>query len=312
MAEFEDEEEWEAVHRAADRKVPIFRQAFFDGYGNFANGIDAEVIEYLFDNGAFDAINFALPWEELRASVREELIPAVLQTMIDAADASSEVTRRTLEAATGIEVDIAFDKTSGRVASYLESEVGTLITEMTESAQATVRELVLEAQVRESSSSTLVRDIKQNIGLRTDQYRALENYREGLIKRDTPPAEINRMVEEYRERLLSQRATLIARTESMRAANFGVLEGYQQAADEGLIDRNSSTKTWVVTPDDRLCNTCRPMDGVTVPMGSTWSVRVITGSTPGKGQYRGTVAVRVPNEIHPNCRCAIKINPVSN
>jgi type IV pilus biogenesis protein CpaD/CtpE len=303
------EEDYVTIHRVADRKAPLFRQAFFDSFGKFSQNIDAETMESLIKMGAFDALNVAIPWEELRRLLREGFDPPTVQAIVDSADKSSNIVRRTIEDALGVKVSLSFDSTSSRVRSYLQSEIGTLITEMTKESQAVVRRMILDAQINETSASRLIRDLKRNIGLRSDQYRALSNYTNNLRKNtDLKASRVTELSNQYRDRLLGQRASLIADTESMVAANFGFQEGYNQAADQGLIDRNRTTKEWVVTPDDRLCPTCAPMSGNTIPLNSSWIVTIYQENSLGTVP-KGQKIVNIPNRIHPRCRCAMKINP---
>jgi SPP1 gp7 family putative phage head morphogenesis protein len=89
------------------------------------------------------------------------------------------------------------------------------------------------------------------------------------------------------------RAETIARTETMRASNQGQQELWAQAEDAGLLT-GKEEQEWIVTPDDRLCPICEPMDGVTAPMGG--SFRLNTGEV-----VDGPPA-------HPNCRCTIALS----
>lgn len=85
----------------------------------------------------------------------------------------------------------------------------------------------------------------------------------------------------------SDRADKIARTETMRAANQGQLEAWDQAEEQGLLT-GDELKEWIVTPDDRLCPICEPLDGVQVGRDEPFDV-------DGE-QLDGPPA-------HPRCRC---------
>jgi SPP1 gp7 family putative phage head morphogenesis protein len=88
------------------------------------------------------------------------------------------------------------------------------------------------------------------------------------------------------------RAEVIARTETMRASNEGQLEAWDQAKDAGLLTGTES-KEWIVTPDDRLCPICEPMDGITVGLDENFDVDGDQVDAP---------------PAHPNCRCTIGLN----
>jgi SPP1 gp7 family putative phage head morphogenesis protein len=80
------------------------------------------------------------------------------------------------------------------------------------------------------------------------------------------------------------RSMLIARTETIRASNYGALEGYRQT---GIVN----AKKWLVTKDDRLCLNCRALDGVELPLDGIYT----------SNSYEDVLAP----PLHPNCRCAL-------
>jgi hypothetical protein len=83
------------------------------------------------------------------------------------------------------------------------------------------------------------------------------------------------------------RAELIARTETMSAANAGQREAWDQAVDKGFLSGDEK-QVWIVTPDDTLCPICESMDGQKETLGDPFDV---------DGQeIDGPPA-------HPNCRC---------
>lgn len=81
------------------------------------------------------------------------------------------------------------------------------------------------------------------------------------------------------------RANLIARTESMRAANGGQREAWQQAQDEGLLPKRAR-KVWIYTDDGSVCDECTELDGKRAPLD---------------GEYPDDGGEGPP--LHPNCRC---------
>lgn len=85
------------------------------------------------------------------------------------------------------------------------------------------------------------------------------------------------------------RAETIARTETMTASNEGQQEAWDQAVEDGLLTGNEQQE-WIVTPDDRLCPICEPMDGVKADLDGTFQVDGDDIDGP---------------PAHPNCRCTI-------
>lgn len=99
-------------------------------------------------------------------------------------------------------------------------------------------------------------------------------------------------------------ATLVARTSTMWALNFGSLRAYSQAGFR--------VKEWLTTFDDLTCEWCLEMDGKKVrtedpfwPAGSEFAVRA--GTPDGDEAIRVLdlpFAVHTP-PLHPYCRCTL-------
>ena len=87
------------------------------------------------------------------------------------------------------------------------------------------------------------------------------------------------------------RADVIARTETMRASNEGQREAWDQAVEDGLLTGDEKQE-WIVTPDDRLCPICEPLDGEQVTLGEKFNVNGEDLDGP---------------PAHPNCRCTLGI-----
>lgn len=90
------------------------------------------------------------------------------------------------------------------------------------------------------------------------------------------------------------RADLIARTESMNAANEGQLQLWDQAAEDGLINPNTAQKEWIVGDDEKLCPICQDMDGEQVGLDEDFNVDGEDIDAP---------------PAHPNCRCTVALVP---
>jgi len=129
-----------------------------------------------------------------------------------------------------------------------------------------------------------------------DDLTALENLRRRLLMEERGPDYITRLLDEYRDRALWQRAESIARTETIRAANMGQQLLWRQAAGQGLLDQATTARKWIVTRDDRLCPSCQSLQGKIVGFEEQWATRV----------GRTLTAVLTP-PLHPMCRCAISL-----
>jgi hypothetical protein len=80
------------------------------------------------------------------------------------------------------------------------------------------------------------------------------------------------------------RAAMIARTETMWAANEGQQQGWEQAAEAGLLDEDQQV-VWIATSG--CCDDCDDMDGETRPLNGEYDDPDYADGPPA----------------HPNCRC---------
>lgn len=109
------------------------------------------------------------------------------------------------------------------------------------------------------------------------------------------PAQVDKMVGAYARKYRKYRAETIARTESMRALNMGIQEGWRQAVMEGKVEEHLIRRFWKVARDERLCELCAPIPGYNkkgVALGQPFT----TPSGP-----------RTLPPVHPSCRCHIFI-----
>jgi hypothetical protein len=117
--------------------------------------------------------------------------------------------------------------------------------------------------------------------------RALRN-KEALSR-----AQIDKMVARYAERQLKHRAEMIARTETIRAANAGQVESWMQAQEQGLT--GTMRERWLVASDERLCPNCQEIPGMN-PDG------VVIG-----GMFQTPYGPIMHPPAHPMCRCSLGI-----
>jgi hypothetical protein len=162
----------------------------------------------------------------------------------------SRKTKRMLRALAPKIKGFAFDRTNPRAKEWIAEHTGELIDNMSTATREAIRDLVDEAFDGDFDTHELADQITELIG---DDVRA----------------------------------ETIARTETMAASNGGQREAWSQAVDDGLLTGDEEEE-WIVTPDDRLCPICEPMDGVRKPLGGTFNV--------DGDEIDGPPA-------HPRCRC---------
>lgn len=189
------------------------------------------------------------------------------------------------------QVRIRFDAMNPHAAQFARSRTGDLITQINESQREAVRNLVETSVSNGRTVQDIARDIRNVVGLRTDQVNALSNYRERITLRGKfTPDQIERKVTRYADALLRQRGELIARTEVLQAANMGQIESWHEAQRQGVLG-NEWRKKWITTPDELLCPECEAMDDEMAEFGDEFN--------------NGEGGITMSPPLHPNCRCSI-------
>jgi SPP1 gp7 family putative phage head morphogenesis protein len=196
--------------------------------------------------------------EALRSTVDQPLAQALAAAGTSTARILVAALRRGLTTAaegddTVDDIEMSFDAANPRAKAWIEEHALELVNDISDTTREEIRGLLEESF--DAGNTTLdVDELAKQIG--------------ELI--DDP-----------------DRAELIARTETMRAANQGQLEAWDQAEEQGLLTGDEK-KEWITTPDDRLCPICEPLDGIQVDRDGTFDV-------DGE-QLDGPPA-------HPRCRC---------
>jgi len=155
-----------------------------------------------------------------------------------------------------------------------------------------IRQVIVDAFEGGGHPFEQARTIRKMIGINARQARALGNFRRKLMGDGVRPAVVEKRVDAYYTRLLNARAKTIARTETIRASNAGQQEAWDQAAEQGLLDRATIRRKWIVTPDDRLCPICRAIP------------KLNEGGVALGEPFRTDVGPRIAPPAHPQCRCA--------
>jgi len=163
-----------------------------------------------------------------------------------------------------------------------------LVTAIARETMLAIRAVIVSSIRDGTPAYESARAIRSMVGLNEQQARAAESYRRDLIESGLSLDRVDRELDRYTAREVRRRARTIARTEVMTALNEGQREAWREAKQDGLLTERAVVE-WIVTPDDKLCPICAPLDGVQVPLGKRFDTAVGTLSGP---------------PAHPNCRCA--------
>lgn len=131
-------------------------------------------------------------------------------------------------------------------------------------------------------------------GLTPRQAVSVENYRQELLRSGAKGVEAN--VERVRRSEIQNRGNNISITEVNRIVNTSLetlfLDNFNKTAVVHKAKRRVVVKRIVTRRDNRVCNYCSPLDGITVNLGAEFDTKY--------GLYQGP-------PFHPKCRCFMAI-----
>lgn len=182
--------------------------------------------------------------------------------------------------------------------AWARAQGSALVREVTRRQRAAIRDLIARAHEQGITVDEVARRLRDTVGLRDDQERAVLNFRNRLYDAGLDPAAVERRTASYARAQLRLRARTIARTELVASANGGQQALWDEAVRVGALDPSRMMKRWIVTDDERLCERCEAVgEGGPVAIGADF-------------REPGRAGARVPHPpLHPNCRCAMGLVP---
>lgn len=284
--------DYEIMQRIADELAPAFAARVTTTLEQFRATVNIRDILSALVFQDQTRVEGAIPWADLLE--KDDFLMADLEDAVRRAGvASMTQLKGVLERTSGaLTAQPSFDRGADSIAEWAHTRSSELIVEITDASRAAVRGIIADTIASGAGYEAGAKAIQDAVGLTTSQADAVSRFREGMEAQGLPDTIVDRRTEEYRDRQLRRRAETIARTETIAASNQGNLESWQQAIDAGIIDKDTAMKVWIVTPDDRLCDLCAPLDGVRVPFDDVFE------SDDGE--------IDAP-PLHPNCRCSIAL-----
>jgi hypothetical protein len=256
-----------------------------NGITAFKKRIPKAKIAEAFATGDYMAVLGLIPWEKL-----DDDVAGVVGKSIG----------RTVDKAAGIQIGklppnvnkkLRFDAENPQIRTFLRNRTADLITRVSGDARTSVREVIASSFRVAQTPRALAERIKGSIGLLPAHEVALANYRAGLVEAGKSAKEVERLGDKYEADLIDYRAMMIARTETKAAMINGQLSVWRQGVHQGLIDRETATKEWVVS--GAPCDICEDLDGTQVGLDDSFDV--------------GGDSVDGPPG-HPNCMCSLELH----
>lgn len=274
-------------HRLADRLEPRLRNAFIEAVGRMKSATTRSALEAAIRAGNPPAeIVDMLPWDVLQESLGPKATNILRQGFARSIEFSAERLSSTLG---GVEVGYTIEHPAA--VRWLNSHMKQFLRGVQNVNREAILNHVRAAYEEGMAPAELAKKIERHIGLTDKQIRGVENFEDRLRNQGVKPEQIERRVERVAQAHVRNRAKMIGRTETIRSANQGQQMVWEQAAEDGLVRESKVRRKWLVTPDDRLCELCEPMDDQTVKLDEDFT--------------RGDGESVISPPAHPNCRCTV-------
>jgi len=190
-----------------------------------------------------------------------------------------------------IKENLRWDTKNRSIRNFIDKQSGSLVQNVTEDTQRLIAKTISKSFDKAMTPDRVAAQIKDSIGLNERQSKALENYKSGLREKQVSDYKISILSSQYEDRLLDQRAIMIGRTEVSKAINFGQLSVWKSAADQGLLDKQTSKKSWQV--DGKPCDDCIDLgDMEPISIDEFWDSNFGPVDAP---------------PLHPNCECSLQL-----
>ena len=245
------QQEWRLLHGVADAAYPQLRTLWDVVFRDYKADLDTAAMRAALRSGNLLAVErlIAPAWRAVADEVR---LP--LQLLLrDTAQRSAEAVLPATEATLGAEITVQFGVVIPEALTAIETYSGTQIVGIGETTLKNVRAVIRSGFEEGRSMTQMMRDLEAFVGLTPRQTEALETLRQRLLDSGKTRAQAQQAVDRAARRALQLRVENIARTESIWAASRGQDSLWREAERQGTLDRASFRRTWLVTPDDRLC-----------------------------------------------------------
>jgi len=263
------------LEELAEAMEPKFRARFLAVIATIKDAMSLENIQKLLQAGLVDEALVTAEVAALRMS----------STFTEVVIISGEATAAVIGDA--LQIIVEFDHLNRGALDVMTQNKLRLVEGFVEEQKRATREALIDGIQRGLNPVEQARNFRDSIGLTEYQQKIINNYRRQLqtLDRDLfdralrdkrfdstvrraieegqnlTPAQIERMVDRYREKWIKYRSEVIARTEALRAVHAGNHEMYRQAVERGDLDINDLVRTWDTSKRPNVRDSHRFMEG---------------------------------------------------
>ena len=274
------------IDRIAKRLEPQLRKRFLAAVQATKDRVDLEALARAIQAGNLTHAEFAAKlseWPEKYGELAIDLRAGFL--------AGGDVAYDRLD---GAKYRLRFDLINPYAVNYAHRKLPQIVEEYKRNAREIIRGIITEAVSGNYTVQTAAQEIREHLGLTKRFSDAVINRRAELIGQGITGERLEAKVERYREKLLKSRAKTIARTEIIQAQVAGQRALWNEAAKEGLFNKQTAKRIWRTHEDERTCELCMAMDNQEIPFNGVYD-------HPELGQVNIFGEILNAPPMHPNC-----------
>lgn len=163
-------------------------------------------------------------------------------------------------------VGVSFDLVNPKAVEWARQHAAENIAGLSSETKAAIRSLIVRAFTEGIPPRALAKEIRPLLAHTEDERRLIALHQNELQARKYKGLRLEKAIAKYAEKILATRASLIARTQIMRASNQGQLELWRQAVERGYL-RGNERREWLGPRGPDSCEACRAMNGMKARLG---------------------------------------------
>lgn len=204
-------------------------------------------------------------------------------------------------AVNGASINLSFELVNPYAVTYAQRKLPQIVAMYQEGARQIIRDIVTESVGGKHTPQEAAKLIRESIGLTPRYEQAVRNLEARLLAEGISGERLETKVDKYRQKLLRSRSLTIARTEINQAAVAGQRALWNEAANQGLFDRQTATRVWRTSNEGFTnrgnptpCPICAPLDGQVITFNGVYT-------HPEMGNVNVFREVLNGPPLHPSC-----------
>ena len=295
------EPEWKALHEVSDHYLPKLSLLYKKALLKLRESINISMLE----NEPIVLMDERIDWLSFDIAC-ESAYDIIGDIVFDAGEVSAKylayyIATNVMKAAKlkpAPEINIitpeilvtgSFNMRNHDTVKWAQQHVAENIKQINRTSKNAIKSIIANALEKGGSPADTAKMIRRHIGLTDKQMLSVWKYRDKLEKEGVSQTEIKRLEDKFIQNKITERAEIIARTETIAAAAGGQQLHWEDQLSKGNLNNIDLQKEWIVTPDDRLCPICAAMKGERTDINGTF-------------EFGGKAPPR-----HPRCRCSMGI-----